>query len=88
MFSGVPSTIFFSAHDYYQRYDNVRCATGFGFIVLTEPAPVNTVVGSLAGVLAFVLATTNAKEMTGCAKSAAELDIRAHFDDHVVKLSP
>lgn len=44
--------------------------------------------GSLAAVLAFVLATTNAKEMTGCAMGPAELDICAHFDDHVVKTSP
>ena len=88
MFSRVPSTIFSSAHNYYQKYDNVRCATRFGFIVLTESASVYTVVGSSAAVLAFVLATTNAKEMTGCAMGAAELNIRAHFDDHVVKLSP
>ena len=47
-----------------------------------------TVVGSLAAMPAFVLATTNAEEITGCAMGFAELDIRAHFDDHVVKLSP
>jgi hypothetical protein len=86
VFSGVPSTVFSSAHNRYQRYDNVRCATRFGFIVLTKSASVYTVVGSSAAVFAFVLATTNAKEMTGCAMDAAELDIRAHFDDHVVEL--
>jgi hypothetical protein len=46
-----------------------------------------TFVGGSAAVVAFMRATANTEEMTGCAKGAAELDIRTHFNDHVIKLS-
>jgi hypothetical protein len=46
-----------------------------------------TFMSGLAAVVAFVKATANAKEMTGCTKGAAELDIRTHFNDHVIELS-
>jgi hypothetical protein len=87
MLPGVPGAIFCLAYSQYRGQDNVPCTTRLAFIILTEPAPMYTLVGGLAAVVAFVKATANAEEMTGCAKGAAELDIRTHFNDHVIKLS-
>lgn len=45
-----------------------------------------TFMDGLTAVVAFVKARTNAEETTGCANGAAELDARAHFNDHGIKL--
>jgi hypothetical protein len=64
-----------------------RCTTRLAFIVLTESAYMYTFVGGLAVVVVFVETTENADEMTRCANGAAQLDIRTHFNNHVIKLS-
>lgn len=46
-----------------------------------------TFMDGLTAVVAFVKARTDAEETTGFANGAAELDIRTHFNDQVVKLS-
>ena len=58
-----------------------------GFTILTEFAWMYTVVGGLAVVVTFMQAIAYAEEMTGFATGTTELDIRTHFDDHVIELS-
>jgi hypothetical protein len=87
MLPRVPSTIFSLAYSQYHEQENIRCTTRLAFIILTEPALMYTFVGGLAAVVAFMKVTANAEKVTGCAKDAAEADIRTHFNDHVIKLS-
>jgi hypothetical protein len=87
MLPGVASTIVALAHSQYRGQEDVRCTTKLAFIVLTESAYMYTFVGGLAVVVVFVETTENADEMTRCANGAAQLDIRTHFNNHVIKLS-
>jgi len=64
-----------------------RGTTILVFIILTEFARMDTIVGGLAVVATFVQAIAYAEEMTGFTMGATELDIRTHFDDHVIELS-
>jgi|SRR6267154_4044667 len=84
---GVPSTGFFLAYGQYLGQENLRCTTRLSFIVITESAPVYTVVGGLTVVVAFVKATENTEETTGLANDATELYIRTHFNYCVIELS-
>lgn len=84
---GVPSTRFSLAYSWYPGQENLRCTTRLLFIIITEFAPVCTVVGGLTAVITFVKATEKTKEMTGFANGAAELYIRTHFDNYIIELS-
>jgi hypothetical protein len=84
---GVPSTNFFLAYSWHLGQENLRCTTRLSFIIITESAPVHTVVGGLTAVVTFVKATEDTEETTGFANNAAELHIRMDFDDCVTELS-